>query len=82
MTENGLPFAHEFVRTKYSYFDDKLALSELLERRHLSQGHTPQRADTRTALCQFVIDTDDARIGRLVLTTGEDAQDMGYLTRP
>jgi pimeloyl-ACP methyl ester carboxylesterase len=27
--------------------------------------------DTGTALCQFVIDTDDARIGRLVLTNGD-----------
>jgi pimeloyl-ACP methyl ester carboxylesterase len=27
--------------------------------------------DTGTALCQFVIDTDDARIGRLVLTDGD-----------
>lgn len=27
--------------------------------------------DTGTALCQFVIDTDDSRIGRLVLTNGD-----------
>lgn len=27
--------------------------------------------DTGTALCQFVIDTDDTRIGRLVLTNGD-----------
>jgi pimeloyl-ACP methyl ester carboxylesterase len=27
--------------------------------------------DTGTALCQFVIDTDDARVGRLVLTDGD-----------
>lgn len=27
--------------------------------------------DTGTALCQFVIDTDDGRIGRLVLTNGD-----------
>jgi pimeloyl-ACP methyl ester carboxylesterase len=27
--------------------------------------------DTGTALCQFVIDTDDSRIGRLVLTDGD-----------
>lgn len=28
-------------------------------------------SDTGTALCQFVIDTDDTRIGRLVLTNGD-----------
>ena len=28
-------------------------------------------SDTGTALCQFVIDTDDSRIGRLVLTNGD-----------
>jgi pimeloyl-ACP methyl ester carboxylesterase len=27
--------------------------------------------DTGTALCQFVIDTDDSRVGRLVLTNGD-----------
>ena len=40
MNEDGLHFARDLVRKKHRYFDDKLALAELLERRHLSQGHT------------------------------------------
>lgn len=40
MNEDGLHFARDVVRKKHHYFDDKLALAELLERRHLSQGHT------------------------------------------
>lgn len=40
MNEDGLHFARDVVRKKHHYFDDKLALAELLERRQLSQGHT------------------------------------------
>jgi transposase InsO family protein len=40
MNEDGLHFARELVRKTHRYFDDKLALAEFLERRHLSQGHT------------------------------------------
>lgn len=48
MNEDGLHFARDVVRKKHHYFDDKLALAELLERRHLSQGHT--MAERRAAL--------------------------------
>ena len=48
MNEDGLHFARELARTKHRYFDDKLALAGLLERRHLSQGHT--MAERRAAL--------------------------------
>lgn len=40
MNEDGLHFARKLVRKKHHYFDDKLALAELLQRRHLSQGHS------------------------------------------
>lgn len=48
MNEDGLHFARELAKSKYRYVDDKLALAELLERRHLSQGHT--MAERRAAL--------------------------------
>ena len=48
MNEDGLHFARDLVRAKHHYFDDKLALAEMLERRHLSQGHT--MAERRAAL--------------------------------
>jgi transposase InsO family protein len=48
MNEDGLHFARELARKKHRYFDDKLALAGLLERRHLSQGHT--MAERRAAL--------------------------------
>jgi hypothetical protein len=48
MNEDGLHFARDLVRKKHHFFDDKLALAELLERRHLSQGHT--MAERRAAL--------------------------------
>jgi hypothetical protein len=48
MNEDALMFARELVKTKHQYFDDKLALSEFLERRNLSQGHT--MAERRAAL--------------------------------
>jgi transposase InsO family protein len=48
MNEDGLHFARELATKKHRYFDDKLALAELLERRHLSQGHT--MAERRAAL--------------------------------
>ena len=48
MNEDGLHFARDLVRAKHHYFDDKLALAELLERRLLSQGHT--MAERRAAL--------------------------------
>ena len=40
MTEDGLAFARKLAKKKHRYFDNKLALAELLERRHLSQGRT------------------------------------------
>jgi len=48
MNEEGLHFARELAKSKHRYFDDKLALTEFLERRHLSQGHT--MAERRAAL--------------------------------
>ncbi|AFC42523.1 integrase catalytic subunit [Mycobacterium intracellulare ATCC 13950] len=48
MNEDGLLFSRELVKAKYRYFDDKLALSEFLERRNLGQGHT--MAERRAAL--------------------------------
>lgn len=48
MNEDGLHFARELAKSKHRYVDDKLALAEFLERRHLSQGHT--MAERRAAL--------------------------------
>lgn len=48
MNEDGLKYARKVAKAKYRYFDDKLALAELLERRKLSQGHT--MAERRAAL--------------------------------
>jgi hypothetical protein len=48
MNEDGLQFARTLAATKHRYFDDKLALAEMLQRRHLSQGHT--MAERRAAL--------------------------------
>lgn len=48
MNEDGLLFARELAKAKHRYFDDKLALSEFLERRNLGQGHT--MAERRAAL--------------------------------
>ncbi|GAB1815919.1 transposase [Mycobacterium sp. MUNTM1] len=48
LNEDGLKFARGVAKAKYRYFDDKLALAELLERRKLSQGHT--MAERRAAL--------------------------------
>ncbi|MGO9154455.1 transposase [Mycobacterium sp.] len=48
MNEDGLQFARDMAKAKHRYFDDKLALSEFLERRNLSQGHT--MAERRVAL--------------------------------
>ena len=48
MNEDGLLFARELAKAKHRYFDDKLALSEFLQRRNLGQGHT--MAERRAAL--------------------------------
>lgn len=48
MNEDGLHFARDQAKAKHRYFDDKLALSEFLERRNLGQGHT--MAERRAAL--------------------------------
>jgi hypothetical protein len=40
MTEDGLAFARQLAKKKHRYFDNKLALAELLERRSLSRGRT------------------------------------------
>lgn len=48
MNEDGLKYARKLAAAKYRHFDDKLALTELLERRKLSQGHTV--AELRAAL--------------------------------
>ena len=48
MNEDGLLFARELVKAKHRYFDDKLALSEFLERRNLSQEKT--MAERRAAV--------------------------------
>jgi transposase InsO family protein len=62
MNEDGLKFARKVAKAKYRYFDDKLALAELLERRKLSQGHT--MAERRAAL----------RLSRQQSTLGLDVQ--------
>lgn len=48
MNEDGLRFARELAKKKHRFFDDKLALTEMLERRHLSQALTP--TERRTVL--------------------------------
>ena len=40
MTEDGLAFARQLAKKKHRYFDNKLALAELLERRNLGEGRT------------------------------------------
>jgi hypothetical protein len=52
MNEDGLQFARSLVRRKHRYFDDKLALAELLERRNLSQGHTMAERRAALRLCR------------------------------
>jgi transposase InsO family protein len=47
-SDEGLTFARKVAKSKHRYFDDKLALAEILERRNLSQGHT--LAERRMAL--------------------------------
>lgn len=60
MAEDGLSFARSLVKAKYKYFDDKLALAELLERRGLSQGHTigERRAALRLSREQSTLGLD------------------------
>ena len=48
ISEDQLTFARKRAAAKYRYFDDKLALAEMLERLHLSMGAT--RAERRMAL--------------------------------
>ncbi len=48
ISEDQLTFARKRAAANYRYFDDKLALAELLERLHLSMGAT--RAERRMAL--------------------------------
>lgn len=62
MSEDGLKFARKVAKAKHHYFDDKMALAELLERRNLSQGHT--MAERRAAL----------RLSRQQSTLGLDVQ--------
>lgn len=62
MNQDGLKFARKVAKAKHRYFDDKLALAELLERRKLSQGHT--MAERRAAL----------RLSRQQSTLGLDIQ--------
>ncbi len=62
MSEDGLKFARKVAKAKHHYFDDKMALAELLERRKLSQGHT--MAERRAAL----------RLSRQQSTLGLDVQ--------
>jgi len=62
MNQDGLHFARDLAKKKHRHFDDKLALTELLERRHLSQGVT--RAELRAAL----------RLSRQQSTLGLDVQ--------
>ena len=62
MTEDGLAFARQLAKKKYRYFDNKLALAELLERRNLSQGRTPAEriAALRVSRQQSSLDIDMA----------------------
>jgi transposase InsO family protein len=62
MNEDGLHFARDVARTMHRYFDDKLAVSEFLQRRHLGQGHT--MAERHAAL----------RLSRQQSTLGLDVQ--------
>jgi transposase InsO family protein len=62
MNEDGLHFARNLAKQTHRYFDDKVALAELLERRHLSQGHT--MAERSAAL----------RLSRQQSTLGLDVQ--------
>ncbi|MHA3024352.1 helix-turn-helix domain-containing protein [Mycobacterium sp. BMJ-28] len=66
-TEDGLHFARQEVKKKHRYFDDKLALTELLERRHLSQGltMTERRAALRVARQQSGLSIDIHRAVRV-----------------
>jgi transposase InsO family protein len=38
--EDGYEYCRKLVAAKHRLFDDKMVLAEMLERRHLSQGHT------------------------------------------
>ncbi|CAN5720332.1 hypothetical protein BH09ACT7_BH09ACT7_09650 [soil metagenome] len=60
MTEDGLLFARKLAKAKHRHFDDKLALAEMLERRHLSQGLTAaeRRAALRVARQQSTLGLD------------------------
>lgn len=62
MNEDGLHFGRNLAKKLYRFFDDKVALAELLERRHLSQGHT--MAERSAAL----------RLSRQPSTLGLDVQ--------
>jgi transposase InsO family protein len=60
MTEDGLAFARQLAKKKYRYFDNKLALAELLQRRNLSQGRTPAEriAALRVSRAQSSLEID------------------------
>ncbi|OCB14534.1 transposase [Mycolicibacterium porcinum] len=69
MSEDGLEYARDLARKKHRYFDDKLALAELLERHHLSQARTP--AERRIAL----------RLSREQSTLSQDARNAGVVNQ-
>ncbi|BCO81748.1 Mu transposase C-terminal domain-containing protein [Mycobacterium paraintracellulare] len=60
MNQDGLDFARKVAKAKHRYFDDKLALAELLARRKLSQGHTmaERRAALRLSRQQSTLELD------------------------
>ncbi|MFM8855745.1 MAG: transposase, partial [Actinomycetota bacterium] len=58
ISEDQLKFARKRAAAKYRYFDDKLALAELLERQHMGLGAT--RAERRMALR---LSREDALLG-------------------
>lgn len=60
MSEDGLADARQQAKACYREFDDKLALTALLERRSLGQGRSPaeRRADLRTHRAKSTLEED------------------------
>lgn len=67
--DDGYTFCRDLVATKHRRFDDKMVLAEMLERRHLSQGHT--MAERRAAL----------RLSRQQSTLGLDVHDAASVSQ-
>jgi transposase InsO family protein len=80
--DDGYTFCRNIVAAKHRRFDDKMVLAEMLERRHLSQGHTmaERKAALRLSRQQSTLGLDvheaasvsQLPAARAVLTTPED----------